>query len=174
MAASAGSDRGWKKSRRAVPKGLLEGQLGGVLVASLPRAADGPRHPRQWPGQHTVPKKIILRGSWARCTAGLTSRAFLPPALAGLTCTSPKASPSPGSCCSVVRPRSTSAYCSSCLLGEIQRHSHLLPHQTLRKGKGAAPVEERPSRLGWDRLLPRGDCFPHFTRESICLPASFA
>lgn len=45
---------------------------------------------------------------------------------------------------------------SSCLLGELQRHSHLLPHQTLWRGKGAASVEEQPTRLGWHRC----GCFP--------------
>lgn len=32
--------------------------------------------------------------------------------------------------------------CSSCFSGEIQWHSHLLPHQALGRGKGSAPVEE--------------------------------
>lgn len=160
MVASARSERGWKKSQRTVHKGLLKGQLGYLLIASLHCAVDGPRDPRQWPGQHAVPKKASHVAA-VGAVAG-------PDARLGLSPPGP-AAPSLASCCSVVQPHSTSTYCSSCLLGEIQRHSHLLPHQTLGRGKGAALVEEPPPRLGWDRLPPRGGCFPPFAKESVCL-----
>lgn len=46
----------------------------------------------------------------------------------------------PGS--GIPQPQKPSLDCSSCFSGEIQWHSHLLPHQALGRGKGSAPVEE--------------------------------
>lgn len=60
---------------------------------------------------------------WSRVNVELTSRA------------SPSSSGIP-------HPQNPSLDCSSCFSGEIQWHSHLLPHQALGRGKGSAPLEE--------------------------------
>lgn len=58
-----------------------------------------------------------------RVSVELTSRTFLPSS-------------------GIPQPQNPSLDCSSCFSGEIQWHSHLLPHQALGRGKGSAPVEE--------------------------------